>query len=314
MPRVSIGLPFFNCRRTLTLALQSIFAQTYEDWELLLLDDGSSDGSLELAQAVDDPRVRVLADGFNKGLTTRLNELTRESKGEYIVRMDADDAMLPTRVERQVEALRADKTLDVVASASYLMSDDEAVYGMDSREPLRGGADMFLTLRSTWFAHPTVAAKRDWMLRFPYDETFRLGQERELFVRSYAKSKFRKLDAPLIIYREAGSTSLRAYREQRRTDRRLLRTYGPKVIGSRAAMALYAATYAKEMAYRTADACGLLRQFDERIALQRAVELTPRELDAADSSLKQVRATAVPGLHDSSDDLPVAFREAARLT
>src|SRR4051812_7590490 len=98
MPAASIGIPFMNNERELALAIRSVFAQTFEDWELLLCDDGSTDGSLELARSIEDPRVRVLTDGANRGLPARLNELARASTADIVVRMDADDVMLPTRL------------------------------------------------------------------------------------------------------------------------------------------------------------------------------------------------------------------------
>ncbi|MEN6400626.1 MAG: glycosyltransferase, partial [Armatimonadia bacterium] len=64
-PMVTVGLPFYNNESTLLDAVRSIFAQTFQDWELVLLDDGSTDGSLEIARSIDDPRVRVIADGQN---------------------------------------------------------------------------------------------------------------------------------------------------------------------------------------------------------------------------------------------------------
>ena len=70
-----IGLPFFNNQRTLAGALRSIFAQTIDDWQLILVDDGSTDDSLEIARRVRDPRVRVIADRQNVGLAARLNQI-----------------------------------------------------------------------------------------------------------------------------------------------------------------------------------------------------------------------------------------------
>jgi len=101
-PLVSVGIPFLNPGPYLDLAVRSVFAQTYPNWELILVDDGSTDGSYERATAIQDPRVRVLRDGQNKGLPARLNEIVRLAKGELVARMDADDAMHPLRLAKQV--------------------------------------------------------------------------------------------------------------------------------------------------------------------------------------------------------------------
>ena len=106
-PAVTIGLPFLDCAGTLRETLQSIFAQTHTDWELLLVDDGSRDGSLEIAQAVDDARVRVVSDGSNRGLVHRLNQIADLARARHLCRMDADDLMHPRRVEAQLGFLEA---------------------------------------------------------------------------------------------------------------------------------------------------------------------------------------------------------------
>src|SRR5215207_5701854 len=118
-PRVTIGLPFYNAANTLASAVRSVFAQTYHDWELILVNDGSSDRSLEIADAVKDPRIRVMSDGRNKGLAARLNEITSSACGRYIARMDADDLMHPDRLARQVALLQTRPRVDVVGTATY---------------------------------------------------------------------------------------------------------------------------------------------------------------------------------------------------
>ncbi len=75
--QVSIGIPFYNNEQTLVDTIRSVFAQTYQGWELILVDDGSSDRSLEIARSVDDERVRVITDGQNKKLPARLNQIAQ---------------------------------------------------------------------------------------------------------------------------------------------------------------------------------------------------------------------------------------------
>src|SRR6516225_8834217 len=101
-PDVTVGISFKNPGPYFPLALQSVFAQSFTNWELLLMDDGSTDGSVEFARSLRDPRVRVCTDGYCKNLNVRLNELVSLAGGRYFVRMDADDAMHPDRLKRQV--------------------------------------------------------------------------------------------------------------------------------------------------------------------------------------------------------------------
>ena len=95
---VTIGIPIFNAEATLLETVQSVISQTVRDWELILIDDGSRDGSLAIANSIQDPRIRVLSDGVNKGLPARLNQIVDEAKYDLIMRMDADDLMHPQRL------------------------------------------------------------------------------------------------------------------------------------------------------------------------------------------------------------------------
>ena len=106
--RVSVLLPLYNGEAYIREAVESVLAQTRRDFELLILDDGSRDGSLAIVQEIArrDPRVRLISRE-NRGLTETLNELLAAARGEFVARMDADDVCLPDRFERQVAFLDA---------------------------------------------------------------------------------------------------------------------------------------------------------------------------------------------------------------
>ena len=106
---VTIGLPFYNAEKYLALAIESVLQQTYTNWELLLLDDGSTDNSLSIAQsyAQKDSRIKVISDGKNKNLATRLNELPSLAQGLYLARMDADDIMHSARIVKTIISIES---------------------------------------------------------------------------------------------------------------------------------------------------------------------------------------------------------------
>ncbi|MEN6301484.1 MAG: glycosyltransferase family A protein, partial [Armatimonadia bacterium] len=131
IPTVSVGIPFYNSEATLLNSVRSVFAQTFQDWELVLMDDGSTDGSLEVARSIDDPRVRVISDGKNLRLPGRLNALHRVTKGRYIARMDSDDLMHPRRLEEQVALLDERPDVDVVGTLMYAMDARKGVHGVE---------------------------------------------------------------------------------------------------------------------------------------------------------------------------------------
>jgi glycosyltransferase involved in cell wall biosynthesis len=209
IPSVSIVIPFYNPGLLFFPALQSVFAQTFTDWELLLIDDGSKDGSLELASRIEDPRVKVFADGANRGLSYRLNQGTHLARGEYLFRMDADDMMHPERVTQQLAALRASSQNTVVGTASYSIDrNSRAVGWRPANAAQRTGFDARYS-----FVHPTVAASRAWFRSNPYSQEhiYRRAEDAELWCRTSSRTDFKWIDEPLLFYREMGVFSLNNY-------------------------------------------------------------------------------------------------------
>ena len=205
---VTIGLPFYNAEKYLALAIESVQAQTYNDWELLLLDDGSTDNSLSIAQsyAQKDSRIKVISDGKNKNLATRLNELPSLAQGLYLARMDADDIMHSARIERQLAVLKAHPEIDVLGTNAYIINDENAV--TSTRYPLTPKNTL---TRVKSFIHPTIIAKKQWFLANPYDiEAIRL-EDAELWYRTHSKYYFVRLNEPLLFYREVGNNYYKKY-------------------------------------------------------------------------------------------------------
>ena len=205
---VTIGLPFYNAEKYLALAIESVLQQTYTDWELLLLDDGSTDNSLSIAQsyAQKDSRIRVLSDSKNRKSGYRHNQAAQLTKTKYLAKMDADDIMHPNRIARQVEILETHSEIDVLGTNAYIINDDNKVIGtrypIDSEERLERVKD---------FMQPTIMAKTEWFLTNPYDiEAIRL-EDAELWYRTFSKYHFVRLNEPLLFYREVGNNYYKKY-------------------------------------------------------------------------------------------------------
>jgi len=113
-PRVSVLMPVYNAERFLREAVDSILAQTFRDFEFLIIDDGSTDGSGEILRSYADPRLRLIPNGRNLGLTATLNRGLDLAWGAYVARMDADDVSLPERLARQVAFLDARPDVGIV--------------------------------------------------------------------------------------------------------------------------------------------------------------------------------------------------------
>jgi glycosyltransferase involved in cell wall biosynthesis len=104
MPKISIVIPVYNGEKTIRETLDSVFAQTFQDWELIISNDGSSDRTLELIEAISDPRLQIISD-TNAGLSVSRNRGIKIATGEYISFLDADDLWSPDKLEAQLQAL-----------------------------------------------------------------------------------------------------------------------------------------------------------------------------------------------------------------
>ena len=197
-PAFSVVLPFKDPGAYFSLALRSVFAQTFEDWELLLLDDGSTDGSLETARSIQDSRVRVFSDGIRRGAGVRRNQGVKESRGRYVALLDADDAMTPTRLQLQYDVLRGCSADTVVTGNAYAIDAESTVRGM------RAGPGII---------NPTVAASREWFVKNPYSEdaAFLRAQDFELWTRTANLLRIVHIDAPLIYYRCRSDADFESY-------------------------------------------------------------------------------------------------------
>lgn len=203
---ISVGIPFFNAEKFLSKAIESVISQSYDNWELLLLDDGSNDGSLEIAKGFEqkDNRIKVFSDDKNKGLGARLNELAALSNGEYIARMDADDIMHPKRLETQLQILKDNPNIDVLGTNAYVIDENDLVFGMRYRE--NSGL-----IKVEHFIHPTIMAKKQWFVDNPYDEKAIRIEDAELWYRTKNKNSFMIINEPLLFYREFGGEYYKKY-------------------------------------------------------------------------------------------------------
>lgn len=242
-PLISVLTPFYNAATTLLPAVQSVLAQTYQNWELVLVDDGSTDGSLALAQALADPRIRVVSDGVNRGHAHRRNQLLGLARGEFVAWLDADDLIHSRRLEKLLAAFEEDPSLDVVASGVAALTPDYRVAGVRELAPLRASALDFLLRGGV--VHSSLMARRDWYRRFPYREGYHRAEDRELLLRAFPHTRFGKICEPLYFYMESGVQSEVKLQGSYRSERRTLMEYGPRHVGRLASLRLWLRSWAK---------------------------------------------------------------------
>lgn len=185
---VTIAIPFYNSEEYLEFSIKSVLAQSFTDWELILVDDGSTDGSLKIANsfALTDKRIKVVSDGENKKLPARLNQIISLAKYDLIARMDSDDLMPVFRIERQVEFLKNNPEFDLVTTGVCSINGKNEVIG--ARIP--NTKYQHLTLDKMYkgqhqIVHASVVVKKDWYKRNLYDEKMERAQDYELWMRAF---------------------------------------------------------------------------------------------------------------------------------
>lgn len=200
-PLVTVAMPVYNAGKYLRLAVLSIVKQTFADWEMLIIDDGSTDDAFDSISDIHDKRILILKDGANKGLAARLNEAIDLARGQYFARMDQDDVSFPERLERQVKALRSEAELDLVAVRAVTISGENELSGLlacsKSKEEISTKPWRGFTL-----AHPTWMGKIAWFRENRYANPGPyFCEDQELLLRTYDKSRFLIIMEPLFAYR-----------------------------------------------------------------------------------------------------------------
>jgi glycosyltransferase involved in cell wall biosynthesis len=220
-PLVSIAMPVFNSEATIIQAVQSIQSQTYENWELLVMDDGSSDGTISLLRSVQDSRIRIHT-GAHLGLSTQLNRAVQVSRGKYFARMDADDISYPERISRQIQFLRCQPQLDLIAAWMLIFRTGGKVIGQRVAPPTHEQ----LCSRA-WngipMAHPTWMGKIEWFRGNPYCADANRMEDRELLFRTYRRSRFGVVPEILLGYREDSLSLRRLMVARKNTCKSLIR-------------------------------------------------------------------------------------------
>lgn len=198
---ITIAIPFYNAEKYLGEAINSVLNQTYSEYVLLLIDDGSTDSSLEIANnfAKKDSRIEVFSDGENRNLGYRLNQIPTLCNTKYLVRMDADDIMHPDKIRRQFEVLERNPEIDVLGTNAYVIDENSKVFG----QRLKKSETEIVKVSS--FIHPTIMAKTEWFLNNPYDVDAVRMEDTELWYRCKNKYIFCILTETLFFYREFGS-------------------------------------------------------------------------------------------------------------
>lgn len=217
MPKVSIIMAVHNGLPYLQSAVDSILRQTFTDFEFIIVDDASTDGSLTILRSYLDKRLRIVKNLNQSGLARSLNRAIRLSRGQYIARMDHDDISRPTRLETQVEFLEAYLSIGVVGTwASTIGERNRQIW----RLPTRDSEIRIELLFNPTLIHSSVMFRRKVFTKnhLRYDPSLKRAQDYDLWCQAARKTQFANIDKILLFYRiHQRQVGRQHYAEQLRT-------------------------------------------------------------------------------------------------
>lgn len=180
-PIISVILPVYNCEDYIYESVQSILEQTFEDFELLIINDGSTDKSKQIILSLDDKRIRYLENRTNQGLIKTLNKGLYFSKGAFIARMDADDLCVNTRFQMQLEYFRQERNVDILGTNQYIIGTSERILHQSNNEE-----NKVRLLLQPAVAHSSVMIKRQALIRnkLYYDKAALYAEDYKLWIDS----------------------------------------------------------------------------------------------------------------------------------
>ncbi len=227
VPTISVIVPVYNGERYLETALRSVLNA---DWpqdalELLVIDDGSSDGSRDILQHLKDKRLRVEFNKRNMGVAASLNRLLDLATGDFIARMDADDVCLPHRFRAQIRYFRAHSDVGILGGQVICFPGEPRFPKMPTERRLLRAFSLF----ASPLIHPTVMWRRELNLRYTVDPP--TAEDYDLWVRAMTTTRVANLSQPLLQYRQDFSVKKQSYLEEQKRGgsdirRRLLQELG----------------------------------------------------------------------------------------
>ena len=259
---ICVVIPFFNARATLRNAAFSVLNQSYSSWRLILLNDGSVDDSVDtVADLVDNHTVFLISDSTNRGLIYRLNQMVELTDAPYIARMDADDLMHPDRLRLQMEAFRADPQLDIVSTGMAVMNRGYQVVGIRCVD---GQPTLPDFMKYGGLVHASCIFRREFLESHKYNPEFFRAEDRELFLRGIPDVNYYCVTKPLYFCSENNRFNKRRYLDSYRTERKVIRLHGPRLMGWPATGFYLVRSEIKSLLLQVMEALGIAQHITRR--------------------------------------------------
>ncbi|NQV00198.1 MAG: glycosyltransferase [Parcubacteria group bacterium] len=202
MPRVSVIMNCLNCEQYLKEAIDSVYNQTYKDWEIIFWDNASTDNSAKIAKSYDD-KIRYFKSDTIDNLGKARNFAIEQACGEYLAFLDCDDVWLAQKLEKQIQILESDSKIGLVYSDAFVFSNQKVLYSFYKKDrPLRG--NIFGQLLENYIlAILTVVIRKDILMSLThwFDDSLTMDEDMDLFLRIAHDWKVDYVDEVLAKYR-----------------------------------------------------------------------------------------------------------------
>lgn len=214
---VSIIMPVYNNEKFILEAVDSIVKQTYADFELIIIDDASTDNTVNQIDSFRDNRIKLLQNHQHEGISSSLNKGIKLCNGELIARMDGDDVSSSSRLQKQVDYLKSNPDISICGSNIILINADgsficEHNYNSDD-EKIK--TDLFFG--KTSLAHPAIMFRKSMIEQFgTYDQSFDYAEDYELYCRLSPNISFHNMQDHLLLYRQHSASVSNSHTYQQR--------------------------------------------------------------------------------------------------
>lgn len=206
-------MPAYNAERFIAAAMRSVLAQHFRDFELLIINDGSTDRTEEIVRSFADPRVRLLNNQKNSGLVSVRNQGMREARGKYVALLDADDIALPGRLAAQKKFLDERGEYALVGSSVALIDEGGRRTGVVWKSRFAPDELPPALLFGNRFAQSSLMLRKSALPEAPYREGFAPAEDYELWLRLADGAKLANLSPVLTLYRVHGNSETALRRE-----------------------------------------------------------------------------------------------------
>jgi len=283
-PLVTITIPCFNPRPTLPLALASLLAQDYENWECVLVDDGSTDAPREIVEQANDPRIRCFRFEANRGRGAARQEALQRARGDYLAMLDADDWLYPSKIGRQLKAMEAEPGAALVSSGMAIVDEKNEIVGVRCTGASRRLLGPVRRLGPPPVAHAPSMIRMEIARHYSYDPELPQAQDVDFLLRLMLGRRYCVQSEVSYVYAEHASVTPEKILRGHRLWRRILRKHrGGFPLASRTGACW---SLAKSALCRCAFAAGLAGALLRR----RSRKPTPEEADGFRSAREAVLA------------------------